>query len=207
MAAVAHGHYLAVRIPAEPHRVDMVREIRPAAALDARPPAHGTGALLPGLPAQIAPRRPRARLMDGAVLAVRLLAAVWPLADHAAILPPMALTDRGKELAMSVGIASATRYVSLHLADGTELDADHGYARKAITTAEQSVSGTGVLTVTTPLDVYTADDAAAQDADQAAMYDAATGGAQIYEPEDLTTDVAAPGDGQTFRLTSCRFNP
>ena len=39
------------------------------------------------------------------------------------------------------------------------------------------------------------------------LYDAATGGSQILEPEDLTTDVAAPDDGQTVQLTSVVFNP
>ena len=51
----------------------------------------------------------------------------------------MALTDRGKELAMSVGIASATRYISLHLAAGTELSG-HGYARKAVAASEMTVA-------------------------------------------------------------------
>ena len=118
----------------------------------------------------------------------------------------MAYTDRGKELAQSVGIASATRYVSLHLAAGTELSG-HGYARKAITASEMSVGSDGTITVSAPLDVYTATDATAQDADQVGLYDAATGGDQIYEPEDLTTDVGAPDDGQTFQLSSLTLNP
>ena len=118
----------------------------------------------------------------------------------------MALTDRGKELAMSEGIASATRYISLHLAAGTELSG-HGYARKAVAASEMTVASDGAITVSAPIDVYAADDASAQDADQVGLYDAATGGDQIYEPEDLTTDVGAPGDGQTVQLTALTLNP
>ena len=113
----------------------------------------------------------------------------------------MAFTDRGKELAMSVGIASATRYISLHLTNGTELAA-HGYARKAITAAEMSTSNAGVITGPANFEIYTANDGTAQRAQQNAVYDALTGGSQILEPEALTGTIpAAPVDGQAFRLT------
>ena len=42
----------------------------------------------------------------------------------------MAWTDLGKAKVMDEGIDGATRYVSLHLTDDTELSG-HGYARKA----------------------------------------------------------------------------
>lgn len=119
----------------------------------------------------------------------------------------MAYTDLGKEQVQSVGIASVTRYLSAHLANDNELDFDHGYARRAITPSEMSVSSAGVVTVTAPLDFYTADDDNAQDADKVALYMTMTGDNQLMEPENLTTDVGAPTDGQTLRLTSLTFNP
>ena len=97
------------------------------------------------------------------------------------------------------------RYISLHLADGTELSG-HGYARKSINHSQLTVAATGIATGPTDFEIYTASDATAQDADQWALYDASTGGNQIYEPEDFTTDVGAPGNGQTVRLTPI-FNP
>ena len=112
----------------------------------------------------------------------------------------MALTNRGKQLAMSVGIASATRYISFQLANGTELSG-HGYARKSISTAQMTVSSAGVITGPTNLECWTASDASAQNPGQVALHDSLTGGDQIYEPEDLTTDVAAPASGQSVRLT------
>ena len=113
----------------------------------------------------------------------------------------MAYTDRGKEIVQSVGLASATRYISLHVTNGDEL-ADHGYARKAITAANMSVANDGVVTGPTNLEIYTADDGSAQRAHQCALYDAAAAGNQILEPESLTGTVpAAPVDGQAFRLT------
>ena len=117
----------------------------------------------------------------------------------------MALTNRGKELAMSVGIASATRYISCHLSSGNEL-AGHGYARKAITNAQMTVAATGVITLPVNLPLWTASDGSAQNPDQWAVYDALTGGAQVFEPQDFTTDVAAPGNGQAVRLTGV-LNP
>ena len=51
----------------------------------------------------------------------------------------MALTNRGKQQAMSVGIASTTRYISLHLTNNTELSG-HGYARKSISPSQMTVS-------------------------------------------------------------------
>ena len=111
----------------------------------------------------------------------------------------MALTDRGLELAMT-GISIATRYISLHLSNGTELSG-HGYARRGITTAQMSVSSAGVITGPTNLEIYTANDDSAQDAAQVGLYDAASGGNQIFTPENLDNDVPAPVNGQSFRLT------
>lgn len=119
----------------------------------------------------------------------------------------MAYTDLGLQQVQSVGIASVTRYLSMHLANDTELDFDHGYARKAITPSEMTVGADGTITITTPIDVYTADDAAAQNADKIALYRTATGDDQLLEPEALTTDVGAPVDGQTVRMTALTFNP
>ena len=95
---------------------------------------------------------------------------------------------------------NGTRYISLHLANGTELSA-HGYARKAVTLSGWTISSTGVAVGATDLEIFTATDASAQDPGQVALYSAATGGSQIYEAEDLTTDVAAPANGQAVRLT------
>ena len=112
----------------------------------------------------------------------------------------MALTNEGKKLAMEEGVLNGTRYISLHLSTGTELSG-HGYARKAITLNQWTVAANGQAVGPTALDIYTANDGSAQDADQVALYDASTGGNQIFTPETLTTDVGAPQNGQTFRLT------
>lgn len=115
----------------------------------------------------------------------------------------MALTNRGKRYAMEVGIFpddDTDRYISLHLSDDTELSG-HGYARKSINHSQLTVAATGVATGPTNLEIYTASDASAQDADKFALYDAATGGNQIFEPETFSTDVGAPANGQTVRLT------
>ena len=112
----------------------------------------------------------------------------------------MAFTNTGKNLAMR-GIAGATRYIALHLADDTEL-VGHGYARKAITAAEMAVSASGVITGPQNFGIYTANDDTAQQARKVSLYDAANGGNQILEPEALTGDVpAAPVNGQEFRLS------
>ena len=115
------------------------------------------------------------------------------------------MTDRGKQQAMSVGIASATRYISFHLTNDTELSG-HGYARKSLTAAQQTVSSAGVITGPTDLECWTASDARAQDPSKVALYDALTGGNQLFEPETLTTDVAAPANGQAVRI-SLTLNP
>lgn len=120
----------------------------------------------------------------------------------------MALTNRGKRYAMEQGVfpsSGTNRYISLHLANDTEL-AGHGYARAAINHAQLTVAATGIATGPTNHEIYTASDATAQDADKWALYDALAGGAQIYDPEDFTTDVAAPVNGQAVRLTPI-FNP
>ena len=120
----------------------------------------------------------------------------------------MALTNRGKRYAMEQGVfpdSNANRYISLHLSNNNEL-AGHGYARAAINHAQLTVAATGIATGPTNHEIYTANDATAQDANRWALYDALTGGNQIYEPEDFSTDVAAPVNGQAVRLTPI-FNP
>ena len=123
----------------------------------------------------------------------------------------MALTNRGKQQAMSVGIASKTRYISLHLANDTELTKDHGYARKAITAAQMAVSNAGVITSPANFGIYTADDNSAERAVKVGLYESAAGNDQLFEPENLdgvdTDDhPLAPVNGQEFRL-SLTLNP
>ena len=113
----------------------------------------------------------------------------------------MAWTNRGKRYLMEVGLKGATPHITLHVASGTELNG-HGYSRKAATPAQISVAADGTVSFPADFEIYTASDASAQDADQWALYDAATGGNQILEPEDLTTDVAAPANGQALQLTA-----
>ena len=112
----------------------------------------------------------------------------------------MAFTNRGKQLALSTGIASATRYIALHLANDTELSG-HGYSRAALTAAEMTVSAAGVLTGPANKQIYTANDGSAQRAMKVSLYDAATSGNQIAEPEDITSPPIAPVDGQAFQLS------
>ena len=117
----------------------------------------------------------------------------------------MAFTDRGKQQAMSVGIASATRYISLHLADGTELNG-HGYSRAAITTAQMTVNAAGVITGPANHPVYTANDGAAQRAIQLGLYASSAGADQLMGPENITSPPAAPVNGQEFRI-NLTINP
>ena len=85
----------------------------------------------------------------------------------------MAFTNRGLQQAMTTGINSTTRYLSLHLTNNTELSG-HGYARASITTAQMSASNAGVITGPTNHPIYTANDATAQRAMRVALYDAAS---------------------------------
>ena len=112
----------------------------------------------------------------------------------------MAFTNKGKELAMKEGIASQTRYISLHLTNNTELSG-HGYARKAITSGQMSVASTGVVTGPADLEIYEANDGSAQRAQKVALYDSRTGGNQLLTPEAITSPPAAPINGQAFALT------
>ena len=115
-------------------------------------------------------------------------------------IPRWPFTNRGLQQAMSVGIASSTRYISLHLTNDTELSG-HGYARASISTAQMTVSSAGVITGPSNHEIYTANDGSAQQAQQVALYDAASGGNQLLSPEAITSPPAAPVNGQAFRLT------
>lgn len=112
----------------------------------------------------------------------------------------MPLTNRGKQQAMSVGIASVTRYAAFHLANDNEL-AGHGYRRKSLTPDQMNVSDTGVITGPQNLEIYQASDANAQRAIKLSLYDAENGGNQLYTPENLNFAPQAPGNGQAFRCT------
>ena len=113
----------------------------------------------------------------------------------------MALTNRGKQQAMSVGIASTTRYISFHLTSNAELSG-HGYARKSISAGQMTVSNAGVITGPSNLEIYVASDGSAQRAQRVALYDASTGGNRLFDPEAIDTPIpAAPVEGQGFRFT------
>ena len=113
----------------------------------------------------------------------------------------MALTNRGKQQAMSVGIASTTRYISLHLTNDSQLSG-HGYARKSMSPGQMTVSSAGVITGPANLEIYVASDGSAQRAQKVALYDASTGGNQLFEPQVIDATIpAAPVEGQGFRLT------
>ena len=124
----------------------------------------------------------------------------------------MPFSEQGKGIVMDEGIDGSNRHISLHLADNTELSG-HGYSRTEVSAANINVdTADGVATLASsilPLTLYTANDDGAQVAVKAALYSAATGGVQIYEPEDLDTGAptAAPIDGQGFELTSVTLNP
>ena len=112
----------------------------------------------------------------------------------------MALTNAGKVDAME-GITSSTTYVSLHLSNDNELNG-HGYSRAAIQSNQWTISNAGVATGPADLEVYTANDGSAQAAAKCALYDAASGGNQLFGPEALTGNVpGAPANGQAFRIT------
>ena len=113
----------------------------------------------------------------------------------------MAFTDRGFQQAMSVGIDSTTRYISLHLNNDNELSG-HGYARKSISPSQMTVSNSGVITGPANFQLYIASDDAAQRAQKLAIYDASTGGNQLVEPETISSPIpAAPTNGQALQMT------
>ena len=112
----------------------------------------------------------------------------------------MALTTAGKNFLVQHAIIGQTIYVALAV-DGTELSG-HGYSRLAWGTGAKTLNETESRAQSSAdLTVYTATDGSAQDANQAAFFDAATGGNQLTTWGNLTTDVAAPTNGQpvTFR--------
>ena len=120
----------------------------------------------------------------------------------------MALTDFGKDEAMDgPGVFGATRYISFHLTNDTELSG-HGYARKSLTQSQADKSATdGVVTTPDNFECWTASDGSAQRPMKFALYSALTGGNQVFEPEDLDATIpAAPADGQAYQA-SLSFGP
>ena len=111
----------------------------------------------------------------------------------------MALTNEGKRQSM-LGLTSDTRYISLHTADNTELSGN-GYARAAITSSQMSVAANGRVTGPANHPVYTANTDTAIQAVKLALYDAATGGNQLLEPENITSPPPAPVNGQQVQIT------
>ena len=119
----------------------------------------------------------------------------------------MALTNEGKRLSQASGLWSGTRYVSLHLLNDTELSLG-GYSRRSITAADRTISSAGIVTGTTPLQIYIADGANAQVAFKFSVWDASSGGNMLYEVENIDSPPAtAPVDMQGFNLTNLTFNP
>ena len=115
----------------------------------------------------------------------------------------MPYTDAAKLVAQDgPGVFGATRYVSLHLASGTELSG-HGYSRAAVAPADVSVAADGDATLPANLEIYTADDDSAQVAASANIYDAATGGnAYLDAPGELDAPLpGAPADGQALQVS------
>ena len=108
----------------------------------------------------------------------------------------MAITQAGREWVAPQ--LTANFHIGLAIA-GSELTG-HGYSRSLVTNAQRAVA-TNVITVAMH-DIYTADDAAAQDATQWAMFDAATGGNRLTDWENLTNNPDAPADGGTFLFTT-----
>ena len=108
----------------------------------------------------------------------------------------MALTTAGKNWYQQKAVVDETVYVALAV-DGTELSG-HGYSRLAWGTGAKTLdNSTSTVTNSADLTVYTATDGSAQDANQAAFFDAATGGNQLTTWANLATDVDAPTNGQS----------
>lgn len=113
----------------------------------------------------------------------------------------MAWTTYFKNQVAANVFQNSTKYVGLAI-DGTELTG-HGYSRGAwITSAMTLANDTSVITNNDIVIAYTPTDSSAQDADEFAIFDAASGGNQLTEWEDLTSDVAAPELGQSLRFMS-----
>lgn len=116
----------------------------------------------------------------------------------------MSLTLHGRRKGMRTGVISGNIYLALHRADNAEL-VGHGYARKQLDIASARFNSDGSVTFTN-IDIYTAADMDAQDADKVSLYDAANAGNQLVTTENFTVDVAAPDNGQTLRLTTVVFS-
>ena len=112
----------------------------------------------------------------------------------------MPWTDHYKGLIATEHFNSVGRYVALGIS-GAEI-AGHGYSRKAWLPSQMnasSVSG-GSITNSAILEVFTATDATAQDATQVAIFDSLSGGQQLTTWQNLSSNVAAPVNGQGIRF-------
>lgn len=121
----------------------------------------------------------------------------------------MALTTAGKIQAMQ-GVFDSSVYIALFTAGDAEL-AGNGYSRSEVTTAQSVVNTTtGVVTFPMNHEVYTGTAQHATEGDRAtqlAIYDQASGGNQLMEPEDITSPPAEPPiENQAFRV-SVTINP
>lgn len=112
----------------------------------------------------------------------------------------MAFTDLGKNKIMDEGIDGAPRFISLHLADDSELSG-HGYSRSEISITEWTIASDGVATGPTHHPIYTANDDSAQRGMKIGLYNSVAGSDQLMEPEDISNPPPAPANGQSVQLT------
>ena len=111
----------------------------------------------------------------------------------------MAWTTYFKNQVAANEFQDSTKYVGLAI-DGTELTGN-GYARAAWLTTEMTLANdTSVITNSAIIVAYTPTTDSAQDADEFAIFDAVSGGNQLTDWEDLTSDVAAPELGQRIQF-------
>ena len=113
----------------------------------------------------------------------------------------MAITNLGKQVILDEGIDGATRYVTLHLADDSLLDINHGYSPRAVTPAQISVGLNGVVTLPQNLEMYVANDDNAQRARKIGLARNVNGSNLLLSPEDIANPPIAPVNGQALQMT------
>ena len=112
---------------------------------------------------------------------------------------------------MNNNMKVANLWVALS-ATGTSEQSGQGYARKALPSGTDRLinAGTGVLSLASsvlPLEIYVPDSAGAPDTTHVAIYDASSAGNRLTDWTAIATDVAAPVEGQAWRLSSITLTP
>ena len=115
------------------------------------------------------------------------------------------LTNDGLAYILNNDMRTAALFVALGDSSSAEISGS-GYARVGVANTNRALGASdGKLTLATaakPINIYTATDASAPDADHIALFDSVTGGKRLTSWVDLNPDVGAPANQQIVRLTN-----